>query len=71
MEGSWGSWAVEVKTASFGSKDLAGLLEFSKRHPSFTPLVVTRSGDEGLARRLGLKATNWVDFLGHGPQGAR
>jgi predicted AAA+ superfamily ATPase len=70
LEGSWGSWVVEIKTARFESKDVAGLLEFSKRHPEFRPLVVTRPGDEALARRLGLRAASWVDFLASGPEAA-
>jgi predicted AAA+ superfamily ATPase len=67
LEGTWGSWAIEIKTARFESRDLAGLLEFSRRHPGFRPLVVTRPDDEALARRFGVHAINWVDFLGAGP----
>ena len=63
IEGSWGPWAVEVKTGRFESPDLRGLLEFTRRHPKFQPLVITRPGDEERARRLGLHATSWVDFL--------
>src|SRR5262245_27373231 len=33
IEGSWGAWAVEVKTGRFQPKDLTGLLEFNRRHP--------------------------------------
>ena len=66
VEGSWGSWAIEVKTARFESTDLIGLLEFARRHPTFQPLVITRPGDEELARRFGLRATSWVDFLRQG-----
>ena len=67
LEGSWGAWAIEIKSARFDSRDLAGLLEFCKRHPVFRPLVVTRPGDEDLARRLDLQAISWVDFLAAGP----
>lgn len=70
LEGSWGSWVIEIKSARFESQDLTGLLEFSRRHPNFRPLVVTRPGDEGLARRFGLQAISWVDFLAAGPQAA-
>src|SRR5438093_2558065 len=66
LEGSWGTWVVEVKSAGFESRDLTGLLEFSRRHSKFRPLVVTRPGDEGRARRLGLQAISWVDFLRRG-----
>ena len=70
LEGSWGSWVVEIKTGPFDSRDLNGLLEFSRRHPAFQPLVVTRPGDEERARRLGVRAASWVDFLVAGPAAA-
>jgi len=70
LEGSWGTWAIEIKSARFDSRDLTGLLEFCKRHPAFRPLVVTRPGDEDLARRLDLQAVSWVDFLAAGPAAA-
>jgi hypothetical protein len=38
--GSWGKWAVEVKTGNFGLRDLPGLFEFCRRYPAFQPLVL-------------------------------
>lgn len=70
LEGDWGSWVIEIKSGRFDSRDLAGLLEFSKRHSSFRPLVITRPGDEELARRFGLRAVSWVEFLAAGPASA-
>jgi hypothetical protein len=67
LEGSWGNWAVEVKTGRFGGQDLRGLLEFCRRHPAFTPLVITAPGDEETARRFGLQGISWADFLFAGP----
>jgi len=67
FEGSWGNWAVEVKTGRFGGQDLRGLLEFCRRYPAFTPLVITAPGDEETARRLGIQAISWMDFLFAGP----
>lgn len=67
VEGDWGSWALEIKSSRFDSRDLTGLLEFSKRHPAFRPLVITRPGDEDLARRFGVTAISWSDFLAAGP----
>ena len=67
FEGSWGNWAVEVKTSRFGGQDLRGLLEFCRRYPAFTPLVITAPGDEETARRLGIQAISWMDFLFAGP----
>ena len=67
FEGSWGSWATEIKIARFERRDLAGLFEFCHRHATFRPLVITRPGDEGLARRFNVQAVSWVDFLAGGP----
>jgi predicted AAA+ superfamily ATPase len=69
-EGSWGDWAVEVKTSSFDALGLRGLLEFCRRSPKFRPLVITAPGDEPLARRHGLVAISWKEFLmsGHPPR---
>lgn len=65
--GSWGDWAVEIKTGSIESRDLRGLLEFCRRHPRIQPLVVTAPGDEAQTQRLGVAATSWVNFLMAGP----
>jgi hypothetical protein len=67
FEGSWGDWAVEVKTTSFDSFALKGLLEFCRRNPKFRSLVITAPGDEPLARRHGLLGINWKEFLMSGP----
>ena len=67
FEGSWGDWAVEVKTTGFDSLALKGLLEFCRRNPKFHPLVITAPGDEPLARRHGLAAVSWKEFLMSGP----
>jgi predicted AAA+ superfamily ATPase len=67
FEGSWGPWATEIKSARFERQDLAGLFEFCQRHATFRPLVITRPGDEGLARRFNVQAVSWVDFLAGGP----
>jgi uncharacterized protein len=67
IEGSWGEWAIEIKTGGFDSKDLRGLLEFCRRYPRYRPLVVTAPGDEQQAQRLGLSSINWSDFLLAGP----
>jgi len=67
FQGSWGDWAVEVKTGSFDSQGLKGLLEFCRRNPQFRPLVITRPGDEPIALRHGLSAVSWREFLMSGP----
>lgn len=37
IEGSWGSWAVEIKTGRFGSEAVRGLFEFVRRFPRHRP----------------------------------
>lgn len=66
-EGSWGRLAVEVKTGTYTSRDLAGLLEFQRRFPDFAPLVLCDPGRESTARRIGLPVLSWKDFLFSGP----
>jgi hypothetical protein len=67
LDGSWGSWAVEIKTGRFGAADVSGLLEFVRRYPAYRPLVVC--GEEGVqtADRLGISAVPWRRFLLEGP----
>jgi uncharacterized protein len=67
LEGSWGDWALEVKTGRFDGPTLKGLLEFCRRHPKFRPLVITAPGDEVNAQRHGLSALSWKEFLLLGP----
>lgn len=67
LDGSWGKWAVEVKTGKFDAQVLHGLLEFCRRHPAFKPLVLCASGSEEVARRHGIKSMSWEDFLIAGP----
>ncbi len=67
LEGSWGRWAIEVKTSSFGPADLRGLAEFTRRNPSFRPLVLCERSDLRTAERAGLAAQEWREFLVSGP----
>jgi hypothetical protein len=70
IEGSWGSWAVEVKTGRFQMSDLKGLLEFTRRHPPFRPLVLCDRADLPTAARAGVEAITWQEFLLGGPPGS-
>jgi hypothetical protein len=67
FEGSWGDWAVEVKTSSFDSHALKGLLEFCRRNSKFRPLAITAPGDERIAHAHSLSAISWKEFLVSGP----
>lgn len=69
LEGSWGAWVLEVKTGSYGMRDLAGLLEFARRHRRFRPLVVCAEGNTGPAERAGVRAVSWREFVWSGLAG--
>ena len=67
FEGSWGKWAVEIKTGGFTGPDLRGLLEFCRRNSEFIPLVITAPDDEEYAVRHGIRVISWMDYLLSGP----
>jgi len=67
IEGSWGAWAIEVKTGKLQATDLNGLLEFVRRFPRFKPLVVCDAEARAIAERLGVPATTWQRYLLEGP----
>lgn len=69
FDGSWGKWAVEVKTGKFDIQVLRKLLEFCRRHPEFKPLVICAPGSEETARRHGISSISWEDFLMINPTG--
>ncbi len=68
-EGSWGQWAIEVKTGAFRPSELTGLLELVRRHPKLRPLVVCSSPGLAVAERAGVEAVTWQQFLLDGPPG--
>ena len=63
LDGSWGRWAIEVKTGVWTARDLGGLLEFTKRYPRYRPLVVCDAAAMTGAKRVGVDAVRWQDFL--------
>ena len=63
IEGSWGSWAIEVKTGKLQMTDLKGLLEFTRRHPSFKPLLICDKTGRIAAERAGIRSIDWRQFL--------
>jgi hypothetical protein len=67
LEGSWGAWALEVKTGQFVARDLAGLFEFTRRHPRFRPLVVGDRASRETALHAGAAWVSWEQFLLAGP----
>lgn len=66
-DGSWGQWAIEVKTGSYSARDLAGLLELCSYNREHRPLVVCDRGMEPIAQSAGVEARSWQRFLVEGP----
>lgn len=72
IEGSWGAYAVEVKTGPFTARELRGLLEFTRRFPRFSPLLLCDPRELSAADRLAVPAMSWREFLVRGPgEGSR
>lgn len=67
IDGSWGSWAIEVKTGRVSATDFAGIGEFVRRHRGYRPLVLCDPSEGNAVRRLGLEALAWSDYLVDGP----
>ncbi len=67
LEGSWGKWAIEVKTGPFQAGDLRGLGEFRVRFPEFRQLVLCEEAQLPVAKRAGMEARDWRRFLLDGP----
>ena len=67
LEGSWGRWAVEVTTGVLSSRAVRGLAEFTRRFPSFRPLLLTEATRMEEAGRTGFEVIPWTQFLLDGP----
>jgi len=67
LDGSWGSWAIEVKTGSITGRDLEGLAELVRRFPAYRPLVLCDDGARSVVERTGFDVMAWSDFLLRGP----
>jgi uncharacterized protein len=67
LTGSWGAWAIEVKTGAVAGSDLRGLGEFTRRYPDFRALVLCDPESRVVVERAGLSAMSWRDFLLAGP----
>lgn len=67
LEGSWGRWAVEVTTGVPSSRAVRGLAEFTRRFPSYRPLLLTEATRMEEAGRTGFEVMPWTQFLLDGP----
>jgi hypothetical protein len=63
IDGSWGKWAVEIKTGEYGSRDLVGLLEFHRRRPEYRPVILCDERHVDIGARVGLDVVPWAEFL--------
>lgn len=68
IDGSWGAWAIEIKTGSVAPADLKGLGEFTRRYPRFRPLVLCDADARPAVERAGLPSMPWSEFLLSGPR---
>ena len=66
IEGSWGNWAVEIKSGTFSSRDLGGLLQFCKKFPRFKPLVICMEPESTLLRDLAIPIMSVEKYLVEG-----
>jgi len=67
LEGSWGRWAIEVKTGAISAAELRGLSEFVRRHSDYRPLVLCDQAERATVERVGLEGLPWPQFLLAGP----
>jgi len=67
IDGSWGAWAIEVKTGDIDPGRLRGLAEFARRFPRYKPLVLCDPSGIETVKRAGLAGRLWSDFLLAGP----
>jgi predicted AAA+ superfamily ATPase len=67
IDGSWGRWAVEVKTGEFSGCDLVGLAEFVRRFPGYRPLVLCDERQVAIGAGAGFHAMSWRAFLAGRP----
>ena len=67
LDGSWGRWAIEVTTGAASPRAVRGLAEFTRRHSSYRPLLLTEETRTDEARRTGFETIPWTQFLLNGP----
>lgn len=70
VDGSWGSWAIEVSIGPIDRAKLRGLLELTRRYRDRRPLVITEVPERGAMDRYGVEAISWREFLLNGPPAA-
>jgi predicted AAA+ superfamily ATPase len=66
IDGTWGSWAIEVKTGAIAPADVRGLGEFTRRHPKYRPVVLCDDEARVAVERAGFTVMSWRSFLMQG-----
>lgn len=69
LDGTWGKWALEIKSAPYATRELGGLLEFVRCFRGYRPLVICDEADTETARRAGIPGLSWRQFLWSGVEG--
>lgn len=67
IEGSWGSWAVEITLGKVNHQSMRGLFEFNRQYPKYQPLIVCEEKELIACKRLGISGITWQEFLWQGP----
>lgn len=70
LDGTWGSWAIEVSIGPIDRAKLRGLFEFARRNRDHRPLVITDDARSDAMERYGVEAVSWKEFLVNGPPAA-
>jgi predicted AAA+ superfamily ATPase len=68
LDGTWGTWAVEVKTGRVESVDLGALGEFTRRFPRYRPVVLGDERSRATVERAKMVFVPWQEFLLKGPK---
>lgn len=68
ITGTWGKWAIEVKTGRVELADLKGLAELTRRFPSYRPLLIGDDTARTTTERAGIAFVPWRKFLLEGLQ---
>jgi len=63
ITGTWGKWAIEVKTGRVETSELCGLAELTRRFPSYRPLLIGDDAAHATADRVGIAFLPWRKFL--------
>ncbi len=63
VDGSWGRWAIEVKTGPIVTGDWKGLGEFTRRLPRYRPLVLCEEKERSAVERVGFSAMAMIRLL--------